>query len=166
MKQRLAIAAAMIADPEVLIFDEPTNGLDPQGIADIRRLIQDISGMGKTIILASHLLDEVQKVCSHFCVLQRGKKIYQGSIEDVMNQKQRIEVNADDVPALVDALERFDLAQAVERKNGVLVIQGRTLTTEALNAYLFKNGITASHLVMVKSNLEEQFLEILKENDH
>jgi hypothetical protein len=83
-----------------------------------------------------------------------------------MNQKQRIEVNADDVPALVDALERFDLAQAVERKNGVLVIQGRTLTTEALNAYLFKNGITASHLVMVKSNLEEQFLEILKENDH
>jgi ABC-2 type transport system ATP-binding protein len=166
MKQRLAIAAAMIADPEVLIFDEPTNGLDPQGIADIRRLILDISAMGKTIILASHLLDEVQKVCSHFCVLQRGRKIYQGSIEDVMRQKQRIEVNADDVVALANALDRFELAQSVERKNGVLIVHGSALTTEALNKYLFENGIAANHLMMVKSNLEEQFLEILKENDH
>mgnify|MGYP000956338405 FL=1 len=74
MKQRLAIASAMLADPEVLIFDEPTNGLDPQGIAEIRKLILDIRDMDKTIILASHLLDEVQKVCSHFAVLRKGKK--------------------------------------------------------------------------------------------
>jgi len=165
MKQRLAIAAAMINDPDVLIFDEPTNGLDPQGIADIRKLIIDISGMGKTIILASHLLDEVQKVCSHFCVLQRGRKIFQGSIEDVMNQKQHIEVAAEDMIALQNVVANVGTVRSVESKNGVLVVYGEGLTTGQLNKHLFEHGISASHLVLVRSNLEEQFLEILKEND-
>ena len=164
MKQRLAIAAAMINDPEVLIFDEPTNGLDPQGIADIRRLITDISAMGKTIILASHLLDEVQKVCSHFCVLQRGRMIFAGSIQDVMNQKQRIEVGSADLGALHKAVAGHHLVKSVEQKNGVLLVQGVGLTTDVLNRYLFDQGIAASHLVLVRSNLEEQFLEILREN--
>ena len=80
MKQRLAIASALIANPQVLIFDEPTNGLDPQGIAEIRNLITTIAAQGKTIILASHLLDEVQKVCSHFAVMQQGKMLHSGSV--------------------------------------------------------------------------------------
>ena len=74
MKQRLAIASAMLADPEVLIFDEPTNGLDPQGIAEIRKIILNIRDMNKSIVLASHLLDEVQKVCSHFAVLRQREE--------------------------------------------------------------------------------------------
>lgn len=166
MKQRLAIATAMVGDPEVLIFDEPTNGLDPQGIADIRRLIIQISSMGKTIILASHLLDEVQKVCTHFCVLQRGKKIYQGSVADVLNQKQRIEVFAEDADRLQTTLQEFSSIKSIERKNGVFVIQGEDLSTQTLNRFLFEKGITVSHLAQVRTNLEEQFLEILKENDH
>ncbi len=166
MKQRLAIAAAMVGDPEVLIFDEPTNGLDPQGIADIRRLILEISGMGKTLVLASHLLDEVQKVCTHFCVLQRGRRIYLGSIDDVTHQKGKIEVSADDQERLFTALQQFKNIKSIERRNGVLLIQGDDLSPNLLNKALFDRGITVSHLMRVKSNLEEQFLEILREHDH
>lgn len=166
MKQRLAIAAAMVGDPEVLIFDEPTNGLDPQGIADIRQLIRDISAMDKTIILASHLLDEVQKVCTDFCVLQRGKKIYQGNIEDVTRQKQRIEVWSDNPDKLLSALQDHRLVKSVERQNGVCLVYGDSVAPHDLNKYLLDRGIIVSHLVRVRSNLEEQFLEILKENDH
>ena len=166
MKQRLAIATAMVGDPEVLIFDEPTNGLDPQGIADIRRLILEISAMGKTIILASHLLDEVQKVCTHFCVLRRGEKVYQGSVADVLNQKHRIEVHAHDIDALGNALQNHAMIKVLDRQNGVFVIQGDNVTPEALNKYLFENGVTVSHLARVRTNLEEQFLEILREHDN
>ncbi len=165
MKQRLAIAKAMVGDPEVLIFDEPTNGLDPQGIADIRRLIMDITSMGKTIILASHLLDEVQKVCTDFCVLQRGKKIYQGSVADALNHKQRIEVYAENPDTLLSVLQEHRGLKSLEKKNGVFTIQVDGLTTMELNRYLFDKGIAASHLAQVRTNLEEQFLEILKEND-
>jgi ABC-2 type transport system ATP-binding protein len=83
MKQRLAIASALLNDPTVLILDEPTNGLDPMGIAEIRNLIRKIAANGKTIILASHLLDEVQKVCTHFCVLKRGVLVHAGPVDDV-----------------------------------------------------------------------------------
>ena len=121
--------------------------------------------MDKTIILASHLLDEVQKVCSHFCVLQRGRKIFQGSIEEVTNQKSHIEVNADSQELLLIALNEFELVQSVEKKNGVFAVQGDRLSPQLLNEHLFRKGIMASHLVKVKSNLEEQFLEILKDHD-
>ncbi|NNE29709.1 MAG: ATP-binding cassette domain-containing protein, partial [Saprospiraceae bacterium] len=90
MKQRLAIASALLANPPVLILDEPTNGLDPQGIVEIRQLIKDIASSGKTIILASHLLDEVQKVCTDFMVLQKGKKIFQGNVKEALSDQVRI----------------------------------------------------------------------------
>lgn len=166
MKQRLAIAAALVCDPEVLIFDEPTNGLDPQGIADIRRLIMEIGQMGKTIILASHLLDEVQKVCTDFAVLRTGQKIFQGSVEEVLNQKQRIEVQAADQEALIRALDGHGAIHAVNHENGLLVIEHRGLTTTDLNRFLFDKGIVASHLAAVRSNLEEQFLAILDQDAH
>jgi ABC-2 type transport system ATP-binding protein len=166
MKQRLAIAASMVGDPEVLIFDEPTNGLDPQGIADIRRVILEISAMGKTIVLASHLLDEVQKVCTDFCVLQRGNKVFQGSVSEVINQKRRIEVMAPDLQMLRGVLQEHLHVKNIEQKNGMLMVQGDALEPAALNRYLFDKGITASHLALVRTSLEEQFLEILKEHDH
>jgi ABC-2 type transport system ATP-binding protein len=79
MKQRLAIGAALLGDPDVLVFDEPTNGLDPVGIAEIRELIKELSKRGKTIIMASHLLDEVEKVCTHVAILKRGTLITAGA---------------------------------------------------------------------------------------
>ena len=164
MKQRLSIAAALVNDPVVLILDEPTNGLDPQGIADIRQLIRDIAGSGKTIILASHLLDEVQKVCSHFCVLKQGKLLYSGSVDDVSNQSIAIEV-ASDNPALEETLKSWEKVNIINHEMGHLVIStDNGMSSEEVNKYLFDKGIVVSHLLTQKKTLEKQFLEILNEN--
>src|SRR5687767_1332231 len=116
MKQRLAIASALLNDPTVLILDEPTNGLDPMGIAEIRELIKKIAANGKTIILASHLLDEVQKVCSHIAVLKRGNLVYTGPIDDVGKGAELVEVNAD-IQDLNEHLLRFTGTSSVQREN-------------------------------------------------
>lgn len=164
MKQRLSIAAALVNDPIVLILDEPTNGLDPQGIADIRQLIRDIANEGKTIILASHLLDEVQKVCSHFCVLKQGKLLYSGSVDDVSRQSIAIEVASDNA-ALEETLKSWEKIKKINHEIGHLVIATvNGISSEDVNKYLFDKGIVVSHLLTQKKTLEKQFLEILNEN--
>ena len=165
MKQRLAIGSALLCDPEVMLLDEPTNGLDPQGIAEIRDLIREIAQTGKTILLASHLLDEVQKVCSHFAVLRKGKMIYQGLVEDVSKGDVMIEVKAD-ADNLQEVLEGSGMASRVKREMDkyIMTMQNGYSPTD-VNTYLFKNNITASHLVMQTKSLEQQFLEILKETE-
>lgn len=166
MKQRLAISAALLPDPPVMILDEPTNGLDPTGIAEIRVLIQQISQQGKTLILASHLLDEVQKVCSHFCILQKGKKIHSGSVEAVLNSKNAVEVAADNMTELQTALIDWphNLALKEEGKNYVVDINGEVKSSD-LNKYLLEKGVIASHLTQVRTNLEQEFLKILSEHN-
>ena len=166
MKQRLSIASALLCDPDVMILDEPTNGLDPQGIAEIRELIKQIALDGKTIILASHLLDEVQKVCSHFCVLKKGALLYSGSVEDVSAGVVQVEVQSES-ENLEAVLESYDSATKLERE-----LQGWTVTlaegksAAELNAYLFDKGIVASHLEAKRKSLEKQFLELLAESDN
>lgn len=161
MKQRLAIASAMLGDPIILILDEPTNGLDPMGIAEIRTLIQRIAGDGKTIILASHLLDEVQKVCTHFAVLKKGNLIHQGPIDDVGKGAEVVELRAD-AADLDSILNNFAGLQYVNRQNGYLQVTMKDgFHSKDLNRFLFDHGVVASHLVTKKKNLEQQFLEIL-----
>lgn len=161
MKQRLAIASALLCDPEVMILDEPTNGLDPQGIAEIRDLIIDIANSGKTIIIASHLLDEVQRVCTHFCVLQQGKLIHDGLVEDVGKGDVLVEVRAD-VENLQEVLENSGMVSNVKREldKYTLTMQSGYASKE-VNEYLFKQGIVAKHLIVKVKSLEKQFLEIL-----
>ena len=167
MKQRLAIASAMLADPEVLIFDEPTNGLDPQGIAEIRQLILDIRDMNKTIILASHLLDEVQKVCSHFAVLRRGKKIYSGSVQEALYSSNTVSVGSESIISLVQAISTCPGAIAVERDADVVRFQvAEGWTVAAINKYLVEHQVPVNFIEQKKSSLEEKFLEILRENDN
>jgi ABC-type multidrug transport system ATPase subunit len=162
MKQRLAIASAMLCDPDVLILDEPTNGLDPQGIAEIRTIIRDIAEQGKTIILASHLLDEVQKVCTDFCILKSGNLIYQGKVSDSeQSTSTEIEVGAADKDLEVH-LRKIPFVQSVIRVGDycrVVVLSGHDAA--ALNAYLNTMGIHVSYLVTRKESLEEKFLSIL-----
>ena len=161
MKQRLAIASALLGDPVILILDEPTNGLDPMGIAEIRGLIRRIASDGKTIILASHLLDEVQKVCTHFAVLRKGTLIHTGPIDDVGKGREVVEVNAE-VPDLQGLLNAFPGVAAMQRENGyVEVTMKEGFRSKDLNRFLFDQGVSASHLVTKKKNLEQQFLEIL-----
>lgn len=161
MKQRLAIASALLNDPTVLILDEPTNGLDPMGIAEIRELIKRIAANGKTIILASHLLDEVQKVCTHFCVLKRGNLIHTGPVDLVGQGRETVEVFAE-VANFTELLMEFSGSFSVTRENGYFQISMREgFNSKDLNKFLFDKGIVASHLVTQRKSLEKQFLEIL-----
>ena len=166
MKQRLAIASAMLADPEVLIFDEPTNGLDPQGIAEIRQLILHIRDMDKTIIMASHLLDEVQKVCSHFAVLRKGKKIYSGSVKEALQSTNTIAVSADDNTFLRQDLASCPGVMSSELESEVTRVHiADDWTTATLNKYLMERHVPVNYIQQRKSSLEEKFLEILKESE-
>jgi ABC-2 type transport system ATP-binding protein len=166
MKQRLAIASAMLANPDVLIFDEPTNGLDPLGIAEIRQLILDIRDMDKTIVLASHLLDEVQKVCSHFAVLRKGKKIYSGSVEEALRSHSTIAVAADDHDLLRQVLSQCPGVKKLENVSDVITFQAdEGWTVAAINAYLVERRVPVNFIQQRKTSLEEKFLEILREND-
>lgn len=165
MKQRLAIASALVCDPKILLLDEPTNGLDPEGIAEIRALIREIAEMNKTIILASHLLDEVQKVCSDFCVLRKGKLLHQGSVEGDLNSEISIEVAAADLSKLKEVLGAVDNIKSIQESNGILLLKGEgAVDTAHLNQHLIQNGVIVSHLVLKTKSLEEQFLEILKDD--
>jgi len=161
MKQRLAIASALLNDPTVLILDEPTNGLDPMGIAEIRELIKRIAANGKTIILASHLLDEVQKVCTHFAVLKRGNLVHYGPVDEVGSGTETVEVNAE-AGNLNELLLAFQGTATINRENGSYHVALRDgFHSKDLNQFLFDKGVVASHLVTKKKSLEKQFLEIL-----
>ena len=163
MKQRLAIASALVSDPIILILDEPTNGLDPMGIAEIREIVKRIAADGKTIILASHLLDEVQKVCTHFAVLRKGKLMHSGPVDEVGKGEETVEVMAyhDDLSVL---LQEFVGSGAIKKENGVFQVMMKDgYHSQDLNKFLFEKGIVTSHLITKKKSLEKQFLEILSE---
>mgnify|MGYP001085923180 FL=1 len=166
MKQRLAIASALLNDPEVLILDEPTNGLDPQGIHEIRQIIQDIAKTGTTILLASHLLDEVEKVCSHVVVIRKGIKLYSGRVDEMTASNGLFELKVDgDEEKLISLLEAHKSIGSV-KKEGELIfayLNDQMKATE-INAFLFKNGISVSHLVKRKPSLEQQFLDLTNNN--
>lgn len=166
MKQRLAIAAALIGDPEVLILDEPTNGLDPKGIAEMRELIIDISKRGITIILASHLLDEVQKICSHVVVLSKGKKLSDGKVSDVLNTTPAMELAAKDMDELNLALIQSGLFDEVKKEKDLLVASmKKEVSQEDLNKYLTDKGIYLTHMSVRKKSLEKYFLELISGDD-
>ena len=167
MKQRLAIAAALLADPPVLILDEPTNGLDPQGIAEVRTIVQQIAEKGKTIIMASHLLDEVQKVCSHFCILRKGKKLYQGEVNAITNNQTGVQIASEDLVQLKSVVDNFPGLQSVKSSNHqtITVALQDGYTSASLNQYLFEKQVTLTQLTPQKNSLEQEFLKILKEHD-
>ncbi len=161
MKQRLAIAAAMLNDPHVLILDEPTNGLDPQGIIKIREIIQQIAAQGTTIILASHLLDEVEKVCSHVVILEKGKTLYSGRVDEMTASFGYFEIGSSDNYILKSALESLEFFEKIsDNGNHLKAILKEDLSAESLNKLLFEKGIVLNHLVKRKESLEQQFLQI------
>jgi len=161
MKQRLAIASALLNDPEILILDEPTNGLDPQGIHQIRDIIKQIATKGTTILLASHLLDEVEKVCSHVIILRKGEILYSGLVDGMSANEGFFELQADDVENLVMVLKTHPSIGTIKIMDSkVLAYLKNKLESKDLNQFLFENNIILSHLVKRKNSLEEQFLEL------
>ncbi len=161
MKQRLAIASALLNDPEILILDEPTNGLDPQGIHQIREIIKKVAARGTTILLASHLLDEVEKVCTHVVILRKGEKLYSGKVDGMMASHGFFELKTADLAALSHILEEDGRFGKIDHANGLLtVFLNEEMNADELNKILFDKGIVLSHLVKRKESLEEQFLTL------
>ena len=166
MKQRLAIASALLANPEVLILDEPTNGLDPEGIIQIREIINQIAKSGTTIIVASHLLDEIEKICSHVIVLKQGTAIYSGSVDAMSNTKGFFELKAENASQLMSALESLGIFSSVKERDNLIIAQiSEDISASELNRKLFEKGIVLAHLQKKKESLETQFLELVKQNN-
>jgi ABC-2 type transport system ATP-binding protein len=165
MKQRLAIASALLNDPEILILDEPTNGLDPQGIHQIREIIKDIAAKGTTILLASHLLDEVEKVCSHVVVLRKGEKLYSGRVDEMINSHGFFELKSDKHDELIKVLESNTSFGKLKIEDGLITaFLNDSMDATGFNKLMFEKGITLSHLVKRKESLEEQFLKLTDDN--
>jgi ABC-type multidrug transport system ATPase subunit len=163
MKQRLAIASALLSDPEVLVLDEPTNGLDPQGIAEMRRLITAIAAEGKTIIIASHILDEVEKICTHVAILRKGKLLRQETMSDILQQEQQYLVSAENMEELRQSLTAIADVEIRHTEPGVLTIASRTKQPQQINRELAEKGVYLSSLTEHKKSLEKIFLEIVEE---
>jgi len=184
MKQRLAIAAALLANPKVLVLDEPTNGLDPQGIIEVRELIHSLANEGKTIIIASHLLDEIEKVCTHVMVMKEGNVLASGKVDEILatslnrsinnvneantikqtvSAESKIEVAADDVEQLQNKLKELPYIKNIEKRKDLLIVTVTdNIEPALLNQHLFEKGIALQHLSKIKRTLEQQFLEITK----
>jgi ABC-2 type transport system ATP-binding protein len=165
MKQRLAVASALLGNPDVLILDEPTNGLDPQGIAHIRQLILHIAGEGTTIIIASHLLDEVQKICSHVAVLSKGSKLFDGKVSEVLAISDSFELSASDTDLLIKVVRTHPAYKSlVIGEERLQVYFNEDVNPGELNLYFFQQGVTLTHLTERKRSLEQHFLELLDHN--
>ena len=161
MKQRLAIASALLNDPEILILDEPTNGLDPQGIHQIRDIIKHIASQGTTILLASHLLDEVEKVCSHVLVLRKGEILYSGTVTGMSSSNGVIELQSNDNEKLMNALKKYPNLESIKEEDGKIIVHSNLdIAPNELNKFLADNNIYLTHLVKRNHSLEEQFLEL------
>jgi len=161
MKQRLAIAAVLLGDPDVLILDEPTNGLDPSGIAEVRELVRKLADSGKTIILASHLLDEVEKVCTHVAILRSGQLLLSGPVHTVISRNDFVELSAADNTQLQAAMLRYPGCTGAEiQGNIVRAFFAESPDAAAINSYCAQQGIWLSYLQLRKKSLETAFLEI------
>jgi len=165
MKQRLALAAALVSEPDVLVLDEPTNGMDPQGIADIRNLILEVASKGTTIFLASHLLDEVQKICSHVAVLEKGKKIFDGPVEKILEGDEQIEIWAEDPELLQKLLSEFKGIEDLTKMRDKFVIKLLPGPSKKdLHKYLIEKGVYPTHFMTRTGTLESKFLDLLEQN--
>ncbi|MNJ83584.1 putative ABC transporter ATP-binding protein YxlF [compost metagenome] len=163
MKQRLAVASAILTDPEVLVLDEPTNGLDPEGIAEMRELILNIAGQGKTIILASHILDEVQKICSHVVMLKQGEMVYNGTMKDLLIQRKSYKLMAENPEQLIQVLNKISEVKILDKTDDSLLVELEEGVSGArLNQLIVEQGIYLSELHAYQKSLETIFLERMK----
>lgn len=162
MKQRLAVASCLLGNPKVLVFDEPTNGLDPVGIAETRELIKSLAKEGTTIILASHLLDEVEKVCTHVAVLLKGKLLTSGHVDEVLVNEDIVEVSAADIAQLENILRAVDGYTSLKKEGNVLQLfyPSGSAKLEHINKLCFQQGIVLNHLQLKKKSLESKFFEL------
>jgi len=164
MKQRLGIAAALLGDPRVLVLDEPTNGLDPEGIAEVREIVLQQVQEGKTLILASHILSEVEKICSHVAILKKGELLANGPVKELLTEDEIIEISCDNNDEFRKKLNQSSLVKEIEIENGLLILTLNEKVGPAdINSFAFANSLVVNHMLSRKRSLESQFLELVKE---
>lgn len=163
MSQRLGIAAAMLNDPELVILDEPTNGLDPAGMADVRRLVRQLASEGRTVLVSSHQLHEIQQICDRLIIFRNGRVITQGSVKEIVGAVagNRILIKIDDHPAALWVLNRTGLTATETLDGSAIAVQIQDATTPAdVNRILATEGLFASAISADELSLEEAFLSI------
>lgn len=162
MKQRLAIASCLLGDPKVMVFDEPTNGLDPVGIAEIRELIKKLYHQGKTIIMASHLLDEVEKVCTHVAILKKGVLITTGDVNEILASEDIVEIGSENNEKLLMILQSSNKFAGVKQQDNLVQLRSSAGATDLaeINRFCFDNGVVLNHLQLKKKSLEAKFFEL------
>ena len=166
MKQRLSFASVLLGDPEVLVLDEPANGLDPEGIAEVRKIIMSERDKGKTIIIASHILDEVEKVCTHVGILKMGKLIASGRVDKLLVMDRVVTMSAPDNTKLKEILEKSGLVKSImEDVDSITATILSETEPGEINKYVAEKGITLTRLEVNKPTLESQFLELVREQN-
>lgn len=161
MKQRLAIAATLINDPEVVIFDEPTNGLDPEGIKEVRDILSNVASSGRTVIMASHILDEVEKICSHVAIIKKGKLLATGPVGSILSDDITLELSSENNSILAELLQNIPWIRVnTVDENQIDASMSAEYSMAEINRLAFEKGIVLNHLVGRKSRLEEEFLKI------
>jgi ABC-2 type transport system ATP-binding protein len=163
MKQRLGLAAAMLGDPEFLIFDEPTNGLDPDGMREIRELILRLSRAGRTIFLSTHLLGEVEKICTHVAILHRGRLQRVGKVTDFTSGNASLRLRSENLPQLLNAVSQFQFAKNVRTLENAVCLDLMSGSPASLNRYLTERGIYLDELTSQREPLERAFLSLTEQ---
>jgi ABC-2 type transport system ATP-binding protein len=166
MKQRLGLGAALIHDPELLILDEPTNGLDPAGIREFRELFRELARRGKTVFVSSHLLGEVQLMCDEVAIVKQGRLIAQGEVNELLRQREAFVVKATDAAQAMRVLDSLDWVRSVsEGERGSLIVEAPAEQGAGISQALGENGIWISELRQEEGSLEDFFLEVTGQED-
>jgi ABC-2 type transport system ATP-binding protein len=159
MKQRLALAATMLGDPELIILDEPANGLDPEGMREVREIILALAARGATIFLSSHLLWEVERTCTHVAILRTGRVVRQSAVRELVAGATVASVASSDLVALRRILAEYPGATGVEERADRLFVHLANDDLAALNRFAHERGVTFSHLAVERRTLEDVFIE-------
>jgi len=163
MKQRLALASVLIGDPEVLVLDEPANGLDPEGIAEVREIIKSEANKNKTVILASHILDEVEKVCTHVGILKEGVLLSCGRVGELLGADDEIILSSDNIPEFGDLLKNSNMVKSIiVGREEIIITLNKGFSPADISKEASKNGYYLTRLQVNKKTLEDQFLELVK----
>jgi len=165
MKQRLGLAAALLHDPELLVLDEPTNGLDPAGMREFRELIRDLCQSGKTVFVSSHLLNEVQQMCDDVAIVKEGRLLMQGQVTDLLRRGEALEMQVTDTSGAARVLKAIDWVRGVTQQDGRLTVEAPRERAAELSRALAEQQIYLSELRPREGNLEDFFLEVTGESD-
>jgi ABC-2 type transport system ATP-binding protein len=160
MKQRLGIASTLLRDPELIILDEPTNGLDPAGMKEIRDLIPQLAHESRAVLLCSHMLHEVEMVCTRVAIIKNGVKLEDRPIQELLSRGQTLEVKVDDLARAAQILSALTWIKSVKTENGSLILEAPPESASQVNKALAEQGIYASELVNRVSGLESVFLQL------